>query len=99
MRSDIIRLVQSTGPQNAYEVYCYPCQVTAPVGSRRCLHCGGRLSKQRTQPAVMTTKPLEESIKENDVPDELQQRSGTNLPMTAVWILLLVGGSLYRLCG
>ena len=91
--------MRTTGPQNAYEVYCYQCNVTAPVGARRCVHCGGRLSRQQMQPTAIGTMPLEESREENDRLAELPQRSGTNLPMAAVWILLLIGGSLYRLCG
>ena len=50
------------------------------------------------QPAAMAGMPFEGSVEEDDSA-ELPQRQGTNLPMAAVWILLLIGGSLYRLCG
>jgi hypothetical protein len=42
--------------------------------------------------------PLEQSVEEDEAPVDFQQRLGTNLPMAAVWILLVIGGSLYRLC-
>ena len=90
--------MQSVGPQNPYEVYCYQCHVTAPVGLRRCVHCGGRLSSQQKQPGAMARLPLDESVEEDETLAGLPQRLGTNLPRAAVWILLLIGGSLYRLC-
>jgi hypothetical protein len=42
--------------------------------------------------------PFEESVEEDEAPVDLQQRLGSNLPMAAVWILLVIGGSIYRLC-
>lgn len=38
------------GAQTPYEVYCYACQVTFPVGQKRCLHCGGRLGPRGETP-------------------------------------------------
>jgi len=90
--------VQSVGPQNPYEIYCYQCHVTAPVGTRRCVHCGGRLSKQQRQLDPVMGMPFEESVEEDEAPVDLQRRLGNNLPMAAVWILLVIGGSIYRLC-
>lgn len=31
------------GARTPYEVYCFRCRVTFPIGSRHCLHCGGPL--------------------------------------------------------
>ena len=31
------------GARTPYEVYCFRCRVTFPIGSRQCLHCGGPL--------------------------------------------------------
>ncbi len=89
--------VRHTGPQNPYESFCYACNVTAPVDARSCLHCGGRMSKQRDSAASITPllfsgQALEEG--ERDAP----RRLGSASPMTAVWILLFLAGTLYRLC-
>jgi hypothetical protein len=27
---------------NAYEIRCYECDVSFPVGTKRCIHCGGK---------------------------------------------------------
>jgi hypothetical protein len=91
--------MRTTGPQNPYEIYCYQCNVTAPVGSRRCVHCGGRFGRQRMpQPDAVSAVPFEPLIEEDETPSNLPERLGNNLPTAIVWILLLVGGSLFRLC-
>ena len=33
-----------------YEVRCEACRVSFPLGTKTCLHCGGRLGKQPRQP-------------------------------------------------
>jgi len=33
-----------------YEVWCSRCQVSFPVGTKRCLHCGERTQKERIVP-------------------------------------------------
>lgn len=38
------------GAQTPYEVYCYQCRVTFPVGQKRCVHCGGRLGPRGEAP-------------------------------------------------
>ncbi len=32
------------GPQTPFEVYCFNCKVTFPVGTRHCVHCGARVA-------------------------------------------------------
>lgn len=87
--------MQQEGPQNPYEVYCYHCKVSAPVGLRRCFHCGGRLTGQRDR--QLPTHPA--MIEDEEALDPSPRRLGGASPATAMWILLLIGGSLYRLCG
>jgi hypothetical protein len=86
--------VQSIGPQNPYEIYCYECNVTAPLGTRSCIHCGTRLTGPRFQPGALLSKAFEEE----ETLGADQPRLGGIAPMTIIWILLFVGGSLYRLC-
>jgi hypothetical protein len=87
--------MQQEGPQNPYEVYCFACKVSAPVGLRRCLHCGGRLTGRKDQKGAIHPITLEEETALDSPPSRL----GGASPATALWILLLIGGSLYRLCG
>ena len=89
--------MHSIGPQNAYEVYCYQCNVTAPLGTRSCIHCGNRLSRPRSQPGAVLSTPFETPEEEETLGDD-SPRFGVISPMTAIWILLFIGGSLYRLC-
>ena len=83
------------------EVYCNRCRVSFPVGSRRCLHCGARLERERIG-AQLATLPagfephLEEHLGEV-LDDEPPRRSGVS-PLTLVWIGLLLAGYLYRSC-
>ncbi len=85
--------MQQNGPQNPYETYCYQCNVSAPADAKRCVHCGGRLSRQQGVPPEMSGSPLE-ALDE----DEQPRAGGLISPMTVVWILLFIGGSLYRMC-
>lgn len=89
--------MESTDPQNPYQVYCYECNVSAPVGTRNCVHCGNRLSRSRFQPSALLTKPFE-GLDEEGAPDDGAMRLGGIQPMTVVWILIFIGGSFYRLC-
>jgi ribosomal protein L37E len=77
----------------AVEVYCPRCSVSFPVGTRTCLHCGGRISRERSPRQVIAPPPLEEQL----ASEELPQRSGIS-PVTAFWVLLAMGGALYRAC-
>ena len=40
------------GPQTPFEVYCAHCKVTFPIGTRQCLHCGGRVISPDRQRAT-----------------------------------------------
>ncbi len=80
----------------AYEVYCQRCRVTFPVGTRTCLHCGGRLARERATPARLAPVPEfdpEAVLAEDDVP----VRRGLS-PFTAIWVLLAIAATLYRAC-
>jgi hypothetical protein len=37
----------------AYEVWCHSCNVTFPIGSKTCLHCGSRTRPERPHGANM----------------------------------------------
>ncbi len=91
--------MRTRDPQNPYEVYCYQCNVSAPVGTRRCIHCGGRLSGTRGPRRTALTDLLGAEISEADeAGEELATSIGSAAPKVAMWILLLIGGFLYRFC-
>lgn len=92
--------MRTPDPQNTYEVYCHQCNVTAPVGTRRCIHCGGSLSGGMQDPRrVAWTTLIGGDVREADAgAEELPPSIGSVAPKLAMWILLLIGGVLYRFC-
>ncbi len=92
--------MRSPDPQNAYEVYCHQCHVTAPVGTRRCIHCGGVLSRgeQDSRRAALAALMGAEIPEPEEATAEPAPTIGSVAPKIIMWILLLVGGFLYRFC-
>ena len=41
-----------------FEVWCNHCDVTFPVKTPRCLHCGGRTSPERLQRSMRDVDPM-----------------------------------------
>jgi hypothetical protein len=86
--------MQQDGPRTPFEVYCHNCRVTAPAGARRCVHCGNRLGRERFRPVLELPPGSENVLGSEDLP----KRTGPFSPFTLVWIVLLLGGYLYRAC-
>ena len=87
------------GPENPYEIYCYQCNVTAPVGTRRCIHCGGRFSRARDpQRSVLAALVGSEITDADEAGEEVLTSIGSVAPKIALWILLVVGGFFYQFC-
>ena len=90
--------------QPVFEVRCDRCSVTYPVGTRTCIHCGERLGRGGGAGAPRVTlraaasrraeAPFEVEEEELEVPG----RSGVMSPVAILWVVLLVGGAVYRLC-
>lgn len=80
----------------AFEVYCQRCRVTFPLGTRTCLHCGGKLSRERQAPSRFAAQQEldPESVLAQD---ELPVRRALS-PFTAIWVLLAIAATLYRTC-
>ena len=92
--------MQTQDSRTPYEVHCPRCDVTFPVGTRHCLHCGGRLPRERgklpeTQMSFETGMGFEEG---EDPPEDERPRRSPFSPVALVWVLLFVGGTLYRAC-
>ena len=91
--------MQSRDPQTPYQVYCYQCNVTAPAETRRCLHCGGRMSGTRNSQQAALTDLFKSDFSEADEEgEELTTTIGSAAPKVVMWIVLVVGGFFYRLC-
>ncbi len=89
--------MKKTEPQNPYESYCYTCNVTAPVDTRTCVHCGGRLSRQRGIPAPTIPVPFSgQALDEGEL--DAPRRMGSVSPITVVWVLLFLAWTVFRLC-
>lgn len=86
--------MQQDGPHTPYEVYCHRCHVTFPVGTKRCVHCGGRLGRDRLRPEL-ELPPGAEDLAAHEA--TVGRRSGLS-PFTLVWVALLLAGYLYRAC-
>ena len=85
--------MENSGSATAFEVYCPRCNVSFAVGSKKCLHCGSRLSAQRGHPGLVLPPEAEEMMAEAEAPSR-----GRVSPLTLMWIVLLLGGYLYRAC-
>ncbi len=91
--------MRTPGPHVPYEIYCYQCNVTAPAGTQRCVHCGGRLSRaQDPQRSLLAALTGAEFTEEDGSGEEALASIGSVAPKIALWILLVVGGFFYRFC-
>ena len=95
---------RATRKAPVYEVRCPTCAVTFPVGTRRCIHCGGptttpgaagRLQALRELPFEF--EPADEPPVEAEKPEEAPRRRGGR-GMALLWLFLALAASLYRAC-
>ena len=96
------------------EVRCSHCRVSFPPEVKRCIHCGERTHAPGAEPTVEmlheislagaddgTGRPIEAA----EPPDlgheegEVPKRSPLRMVSALVWIVLAIGGALYRACG
>ena len=82
-------------PANPYEVYCTRCNVSFPVGTRVCVHCGQPIGRvAAVAGALRSPGPIDEEPQEELPPT----RSVAFSPMTFVWLLAAVATVIYRSC-
>jgi len=90
------------------EVRCPQCNVSFPVGTKRCLHCGGgtvepeiaaqiHAFQSGSNPVIFAPEPLNESETAEGAEDEGGQRRSPRT-LTLLWILMAVAASIYRSC-
>ena len=85
------------GPQTPYEVYCYECRVTFPVGTRRCVHCGRPILSGPLGhgPLPLVPGAAPDAGEELELPPQLSARK---LGGMSLWVLLALGAALSRFC-
>jgi hypothetical protein len=96
-----------------YEVRCHDCDVSYPVGTKRCIYCGARPSVSPQPRSTMTiqdyfevgeTPAEEESHKGSKRSIRDEEEEGTPPGMLArmlgglAWVLLFAAISAYRAC-
>jgi len=86
-----------------YEVRCPACAVSFPVGTRRCIHCGGATAVPQTAARLAALRelpfefePAEGPLMEDEPEEEAPRRGGRGLAL--MWLLLAVAASIYRTC-
>jgi len=80
-----------------YEVLCPRCNVTFPVGTRHCIHCGGPVGRGRGLFSGATTTSPADRPEEIDELDDVPRRSPFS-PVALLWVILLGAGAIYRAC-
>ncbi len=88
------RMETRVGPQTPYEVYCYECRVTYPLGTRSCVHCGRPIG---SPPGARVSNPLLPGGDAVEAPDALS--TARRFGGLSLWVLLALGAALSRLCG
>ena len=88
---------------SAYEVRCPRCDVTFPVGTPRCIHCGGPTGPGEAPGlrAGMRSLPLpagpgRESSDEDEA--EARPRGALSRGVAVLWLLAALAVSIYRAC-
>jgi hypothetical protein len=93
--------MQVESNETPYEVRCHGCQVSFPVGTRHCVHCGERLGRGRRRlvPTLDSDEPW--------APDELEEEASADAtatrrrfisPFTLMWLVAAIALSIQRAC-
>ena len=101
--------MEPSGAPTPFQVYCHACRVTFAAGTKRCVHCGGRLSREDRPTAgslrgALNRLPAEEAMvaepfEEMELEDQSRARSRLPIsPVTLLWIVLIVGSVAQRAC-
>lgn len=82
------------------EVRCPTCNVSFPLGTRRCLHCGGPTVAASVAAQVRSSRrtPMGAAMPEDEAEDEQVQLRRGPRTLTVLWILAALAASLYHSC-
>ncbi|MGI9590282.1 MAG: hypothetical protein ACR2P8_02855 [Myxococcota bacterium] len=90
-------------PTHPFEVWCDSCRTSFAVGTKRCIHCGGRLSKRGGRRALRVMRMDQQVELPEEIDDVLIEEGPAPgrksfSPLTLVWVAVLLGGYLFQLC-
>jgi hypothetical protein len=92
------------------EIRCNDCNVSHPVGTKRCIHCGRKLGRTPqfgmvaapTGPTQTAPQPVFEDAFEPATEEEEEEGQGPGLRLRlitgGIWVLLALIGSIYQTC-
>ena len=87
-----------------FDVFCHNCKVTFALGTKNCIHCGGRLTP-RGAPRAMGRIVHAEPFEPVGAPEEVIVEETTGgrwrlpvSPVTLLWIVLIAGSVAQRAC-
>ncbi len=69
-------------PRSSYESYCFNCKVTFPIETRRCLHCGERVSnpQKRVRGSIdQMAKQIAEASRKREQTSPSQEASDSSM--------------------
>ena len=87
-----------------YEAWCPRCRVTHPPETRVCIHCGGRVARDRgaaESPPTRFGPPgarEEPPDAEAEVPEQAQAARPLRVALAVLWVLLAIAGTLWQRC-
>ncbi len=88
------------GAQTPYEVYCYSCKASFAVGTRKCVHCGGRLAGAEGPGPLEALGTADEGLSgsEADMDASPVLAIVRRLSGAALWVVFVVLAMLARMC-
>ena len=90
-------------PTADFEVWCDRCGTSFAAGTKRCIHCGGRLARRGGRRGLRAAALSQELDLPDEVEDVMMDEAASPArrsfsPLTLVWIAVLLGGYLFQLC-
>ncbi|NNL67990.1 MAG: hypothetical protein HKP30_17205 [Myxococcales bacterium] len=90
----------------AFEVRCHDCDVSFPVGTKVCVHCGGRIGKPflfrgpREEPGgeLPSFEAMEEQAMAEAEEADPSRGRGLRIGVTALWLIAALFSALIRAC-
>jgi len=90
-----------------FEVRCRYCDVSHPIGTKRCIHCGNRIGGRASAPVTPAFGTPDDTVARPFTPigerepvdeEEMPTRSPLRIGMSVVWLVVLAIGMLSRMC-
>jgi hypothetical protein len=90
-----------TADTQSWEVRCPRCRVSFPLGTRRCMHCGGATVSPQVDEAFRRGPELpmgNETEADSDEEAVVVARRGVGRGAAVLWLAVAVAVSIYRSC-